>query len=197
MKQRQAALDEKDRLYITIINGIDFQLKMLDSLFNKETCNKEELKEKLNIFYIIGAYIKRRSNLVILTMDEKYIGSKEIEYCFRESVEALSESGIDTFFKRKCQGKVLSSSALMTYDIFQEILELSLNYLKAIFINLKIQENHIDLKLQIEINEKISIRDKLKNLNKMEKMGAKTREKWEDNTLYIELEIPGGGVIDE
>lgn len=144
LKERQTAVEEKQRVYDQVTEATLSQLQTLERLLADQGAAAEE---KLTWLSILGAYIKRRSNLVILGQDGLSLSAKELEYCFRESAEAVSESGIDCFFERRCQGQVANERVLAVYDLFQEILETALPTLTALLINLRIAEGAIQLKL--------------------------------------------------
>jgi hypothetical protein len=168
------------------------QLRVLESLLSENHEQKTTEKEKLMWLCILGAYIKRRSNLIILSEDCGTLFAKELEYSFRESTEAISECGIDCFFKRNSEGSVSIVYALLIYDIFQEIVELVLSTMGALFVNLEIVDENIKLNLQISCQEKTIAIDRLRNFNKLNRLGGYVEENWEEDTLYINIGIFGG-----
>ena len=192
LKERQAVVEEKDRLYNKVIKGVGTQLRVLESLLSENHEQKTTEKEKLMWLCILGAYIKRRSNLIILSEDCGTLFAKELEYSFRESTEAISECGIDCFFKRNSEGSVSIVYALLIYDIFQEIVELVLSTMGALFVNLEIVDENIKLNLQISCQEKTIAIDRLRNFNKLNRLGGYVEENWEEDTLYINIGIFGG-----
>lgn len=188
LKERQA-VEEKDRLYDKVIKGVGTQLQVLENFLSESHEQKTTEKEKLMWLCILGAYIKRRSNLIILSEDCGTLFAKELEYSFRESTEAISECGIDCFFKRNSEGSILTVYALLIYDIFQEIVELVLPTLEALFINLEIIDENIKLNLQISYQGKTVVVDKLRNFNKLNRLGGYIKENWEEDTLHISTGI--------
>ncbi len=194
LRERQVAVEEKDRLYNQVIKDLSGQLNFLSSLNIDNEDKDEGILEKLKYFYIIGAYIKRRSNLVILSLDHPIIYAKELEYSFRESVEALSESGIESFFSRKCEGAIESDHAFLIFDIYEEVIELVFKDASHIFINLKIKSAKADLKIQISTTKTLSVINDLINREKLQGLGGSINELYEDSTLFVNISLTKGGI---
>ncbi len=192
LKERQIAIEEKDRLYNQVVENVSNQIQILDNLLLEDYDNKDTVKEKLRWFCILGTYIKRRSNLTLIIEDSEKSFAKEFEYSLRESAEAISECGIECFFKRYCEGLVSTAYGLLVYDTFEEIIELILPSLEALFINLNIVNGNIKLDIQISCQDKIVLINRLRHFNYFKLYGGYIKESWEDETLYINIGIPKG-----
>lgn len=193
LKEHQIAVDEKSRLYDKLTREITPQINTLDRLLFTDSSQEIPLRKKLIWLYILGAYIKRRSNLIILCEDGHILLAKELEYCFRESAEAISESGFPCLFNSHCKGSISPKHALLGYDIFEEVIESVLHVLSSLLINLRISEGAIELRMQIDgYSKKLKIK-KLDNLPQLVKCNGTITETREDNELNIVLYLPKGG----
>lgn len=192
LKERQIAIEEKEKLYNKIMKDVGRQLDKLDKLLLKSE-DKISARNKLKVLCILGAYIKRRSNLIILSEDSQMLLAKELEYCFRESSEAISECGIQCLFKRRCEGSVATRHGLLIYDLFQEAIDIVNLDIDAIIINLKINQGDIDLKLEISTSREDVSTKGLKGLEDLQELGGCISEEYEDGRLHVIIKIPKRG----
>lgn len=190
IKEKKAKIQEKERLHNKVIEDVKYQLEMLSYTLSGE--NQISTKDKLMWASILGAYIKRRSNLIIISEESQELYAKEIEYSFREFKESIAEIGIDCYFNRKCQGKIPTENGILIYDIFEEIIERTLTLLKSLLINLNIAKGEIKLKMQLDHSGE-NITKALNNIEKLNKLNGTIVEKVEDETVNIIVIIPKGG----
>lgn len=122
----------------------------MDNILSKEVDDTGLLQEGLVEICIIGTYIKRQSNLLILKEDKSIFSAKELEYCLRESMEAISQGKITASLKATCKGSIKAVNAVLIYDLYEDIIETILPSLEALFINLNISKGLVKLKLQID-----------------------------------------------
>lgn len=193
LKECQVIIDEKNRIYDKVTKEAAPQLSMLNNLLMKKSPVAMPLREKLTWLTILGAYIKRRSNLIILSEDRNILYAKELEFCFRESIEAISECGIPSFFKRRCEGNLPTEYGFLVYDFFEEIIETTLPTLGSLLVNLNITSQFLELKLQLDC---ATISTAIKDLNKYAQLNQLCDISMEvtDGNLSIALHLPFGGV---
>lgn len=106
LKEQRAKTEEKNRLYDRIAEEVKPQLIKTDLLLQRiseEPENKESLLAKV---CVLGSYIKRRGNLMLLGEDADQIPAKELEYCIRESLENLRLGNTFTSLNAHCEGAV-------------------------------------------------------------------------------------------
>lgn len=198
LNERKIKIDEKIRLYNKIIKRIEPQLQLLYNILSKEAEDMALLQERLVEICIIGTYIKRQSNLLILKEDKSIFSAKELEYCLRESMEAISQGKITSSLKASCKGNIKAVNALLVYDLFEEIIEGLLPSLKALFVNLNISKGVVKLKLQIDGHREEQILEKLnkkelENIEQLAKKGGYIKVGEEDGSLAIAIELPKAG----
>ena len=199
LNERKIKIDEKIRLYNKIIKRIEPQLQLLDNILSKEAEDMDLLQERLVEICIIGTYIKRQSNLLILKEDKSIFSAKELEYCLRESMEAISQGKITSSLKASCKGNIKAVNALLVYDLFEEIIEGLLPSLKALFVNLNISKGVVKLKLQIDADREEQILEKLnkkelENIEQLAKKGGYIKVGEEDGSLAIAIELPKAAI---
>lgn len=198
LKERRIKIDEKIRLQDKITKKIEPQLKQLNHILSDNMEDATRLQERLVRICVLGTYIKRRSNLLILSEDNNIFPAEELEYCLRESLEAILQGEIDCSLKANCKGRVKAEYAILTYDLFEEITEALLPCVNALFINLNISKGNIKMKLQINCDKENRLADILeiknfKNIDKLANSGGYMAGTVEDDSLAIALELPGTG----
>lgn len=149
LKENKIRLEEKNRLYDRIAQEVSEQISKVDFLLKQAEEKPETARIALAHICIICAYIKRRSNLLLLNEESNRISSKELEYCLRESLDNIALNGVFTSLDSKCDGNISVEYAVKIYDFFEEIVEYFTTDITAILIHLVGKDDYIKLRLQI------------------------------------------------
>ena len=155
VKEKRTKLDEKNRLYDRIAQEVSEQLSKADFLLKQAEEKPETARIALAHICIICAYIKRRSNLLLLNEESNRISSKELEYCLRESLDNIALNGVFTSLDSKCDGNISVEYAVKIYDFFEEIVEYFTTDITAILVHLVGKDDYIKLRLQIGCENEI------------------------------------------
>lgn len=198
LKERKIMLEEHARLYDRISKAIAPQLNQVKKVLSEHNEKPILLEKKLQKITVLGTYIKRRSNLLILKEDKSMFSAKELEYCLRESLEAIHLNGIACSMNANCRGKVQANHLLLIYDLFEEIVEALLPSMNALFVNLNIVEGKIKIKLQTNIQKETETFYKLdvtnfKNTVHLIEHGGDMQIKDEDENIAFHIELPKVG----
>ena len=129
LKKREAHIMEQDRLYTIIQRDTAHQIRLLDHMIEQvETmAGDEERKQLLRKMLVIGAYLKRRSNLVFLADKSSTLDAKELALTLGESLDNLETCGISCGFQMDLKEPVLSDQMIAMYDFFEKVVERSLD----------------------------------------------------------------------
>ena len=129
VKAKEAHILEQDRLYTMIQNETRKQIDLMDQLISQVEKEIDEEKKicLLKKMLVIGAYLKRRSNLVFLTDKTPLLDPKEIWLTFGESIEKLEMYGVTCGLDVKVTSPVLGIHLMTMYDFLEEIIERSLD----------------------------------------------------------------------
>ena len=90
LREKQLHVAEKNRLYDGITIEVTRQLDQLEGLLHEPAENE---KKRMAHICVLSAYIKRRSNLRLLSENAEDLQIKELEYCLKESIECLRLQG--------------------------------------------------------------------------------------------------------
>lgn len=193
LRERTIKIDEKARLFDTITLTVAPQLERLNNIIN--------MKSNLFEILVLGTYIKRMSNLLILREDSQYLESKELKYSLQESLEVLAIGKIDAALISNCTGRVFADNLLLSYALFEGIIEMHMNSINSLFINLQIANGSLRVKIRlgtIKDDARIEL-DKAVNLQYIEQLtsaGGKIAigaDCDEQGSIMYEIELPRVG----
>jgi hypothetical protein len=156
LKEQRAKTDEKNRLYDRIAEEVEPQLIKIDAILQCITQEPENREKLLAKTCVLGSYIKRRGNLLLLGEDAKKISSRELEYCIRESLENLRLGGVFTSLNANCEGQIPLEYIVAAYDFYEVVTERLLDRITAMMVNLTCSRGSIRMNIQMGCTEEIA-----------------------------------------
>lgn len=170
VKKQAEHIREKNRLYNLFTTQVSKQIQEIQSIlrdFDKYDNNKKiYLLKKINI---IGVYIKRRCNLVLIMENEKSISLKELKYCLDESIENLKVCGAEGITIIKNNQLIATEDIIRCYDLFELLVEFLMIEISAIMVSTNEVDDGVLFSIQFETKNKIKsdfYDFKMKNLDK-------------------------------
>lgn len=167
-KVKTQRLKEQNRLYNLVHEQTKEHILLLNKLLNEfeQITDYEKQRSLLHQTIIIGAYLKRRNNLIFISEQKKTISINELHLCFKESFNNLELANVEcglTFDKTKF---ISSACAISIYDFFQDVIEESFDTIKAIYVVLTNDDQEWTCRIEIEaqsdfkklLNKNIQIR---------------------------------------
>lgn len=186
IKEKQAQADEKSLLYDKVAREVSTQLtKVLGLLSIAE--NEKATKKNLAQIAIIGTYIKRRGNLILLNNENEFVSASELASAFRESSDNLKLLGISSAFDVIVDGEIPLCDALKAYDLYEEIIEALLEDLSAVFVRLKVLHGGVKLTLELGTKTQISM-DRLGFIAVSDEVNVEL----DDEDIFVTLTLGGG-----
>ena len=186
IKEKQAQADEKSLLYDKVAREVSTQLtKVLGLLSIAE--NEKATKKNLAQIAIIGTYIKRRGNLILLNNENALVSASELASAFRESSDNLKLLGISSAFDVIVDGEIPLCDALKAYDLYEEIIEALLEDLSAVFVRLKVLHGGVKLTLELGAKTQISM-DRLGFIAVSDEVNVEL----DDEDIFVTLTLGGG-----
>ena len=149
LKENKAKTEEKSRLFTRLINEISPQLENAKKLIAEASENKENRNNLLARLSVIGAYIKRRGNLFIISEDKKLIKAKEVEFCINESFSCLGLLGVNASMVFSLQEEISTEAAVRIYDIFEYFTEELLGFIDALFVKIAENDNYFVMRIML------------------------------------------------
>ena len=147
LKENKAKTEEKNRLFNKLIYEISPKLLKAEELLTLASSDEKNKRMHLAKLAVIGAYIKRRGNLFIISEDRKNIRSREIEFCINESLANLRLLDIVPSFVFSLDEDISSVAALKIYDVFEFFIEELLDTATALFVKISEKEGFISMRM--------------------------------------------------
>ncbi len=158
LKENRAKTEEKNRLFNKLIYEISPKLLKAEELLALASSDEKNKRMHLAKLAVIGAYIKRRGNLFIISEDRKKIRSREIEFCINESLANLRLLDIVPSFVFCLDEDISSAAAVKIYDIFEFFTEELLDTVNAVFVKISEKESFISMRMMFGVK---SARDEI------------------------------------
>ena len=135
LKKREAHIMEQDRLYNIIQHDTTHQICLMDTMIKQaETADGDEKRKLLQKMLVIGAYLKRRSNLVFLADKSSMLDANELVLTIGESLDNLEVLGIFCGFRTELTEPVLAYQIIAMYDFFENVMERTLDRICSITV---------------------------------------------------------------
>ena len=156
LTEHTAKVDEQNRLYDRIAQEVAPQLIRAEELMKRVSSEPENARELMAKICVLGCYIKRRGNLLLLGEESKQIPAAELEHCIRESLENLRLGGVFTLLSSQCDGTLPVTFVVAIYDFYENVAERLLDKATAFLVNLKCQDGAMTMNMQIGCSEEIA-----------------------------------------
>ena len=192
MKKQSAKIDEQKKLYAKVETYTKDEINKLNNLLLLKTINEEDFINKMRFACVLAAYIKRRSNLILLSKKDKLMDVDELALSINESISYLSLTNIECFLDFNLKGKINSDILGKIYDFFEMCVVID-PYLQASFlIHLFQKEKNIIIRIEsdIEKNYLPLITNKL-----IKKFSSNVAIQHDEITTYFSLFLPSKGIL--
>lgn len=169
LKEKMAKLEEQNEIRSYIASRLSDKFNFLKIIMDNLPEDEEAFERTLKRACITSVYIKRYSNLFLLSKKDKNIAMAELGLAFTESLNYLSLSGVVTKINWQSEGTLDIDTALAIYEVFQRILEVNYHALKAVDVNL-VNDDEVVIKISADkvgtigmVNDEINLLEDLDN----------------------------------
>lgn len=192
IKKQSAKIDEQKKLYEKVETYTKDEINKLNNILQLKTINEEDFINKMRFACVLAAYIKRHSNLIILSKKDKLMDIDELELSINESISYLSLSNIECFLDCKLKGKINSDILGIIYDFFEMCVVID-PYLQASFlVHLYQKEKNIIIKIESDLNKNYL---PLITKNLINKFSSNVAIQHDEITTYFSLFLPSKGIL--
>lgn len=190
IRAERISFEERNRLYNRIATAVRTRAVKTNSLLTEamdSSISEDDLRGKIIYASVLGAYIKRMGNLMLLTDGKSSLSSAELGASLRESIEYLGLNGCSCFIYEKDRSELSSSAILLAYELFEDAIEDVWRRLHAISINLE-QKDVFEMTIEMDAAaEAISPAWKDREIRAT---GCGLSVKYEDETYFIRFMFP-------
>lgn len=188
LKEERASVDARNRVYDRIAGIVSGQITKIDEILNDTEAEYADRFKKIAVY---NAYIKRRSNMELLSQSEKTFSVSEIVTAIAESAEYLKLNDIEVVFSSFAKGNVPADVAILTYEFFEEIAEIIFEEAKMMSVILTNRDEVLSLRVVIDF-VKLPFSEKWKE-QEVRSCGGKISITKEEEDTIIALSFEKGG----
>jgi len=144
-KEQIESIEKQNEIYDYIVGELEDKTNQILRMRD----NGSPVNETL----ILAAYMKRKANLVILSMQENILDVRELGLCINESFSYLSLNGCTCNCTVDGTNSYPAEWIIQSYDIFELILENSYEGLEAFLCYIKAEDMGLYFRFQLEHSE--------------------------------------------
>lgn len=138
--KRIRALVEKNRLHDELHRQTAKQINLLNDWLTRlsETEDADEKRELLRRIVVVGAYLKRRNNLVLVSEQDGLIKEEELNLSIKEMMKNLQIAGVSCAASVQFEKDIPSDVVMQLFDFYEYVVENAfdgLTYLLARFFS--------------------------------------------------------------
>lgn len=149
---------EKNRLYDRLQAQTSHQIELLDQLLTQYEAEPDpEIRRSLLAkAAVIGAYIKRRGNLMFIGEKSDVTDTAELSACLDESFANLELMGVECAIDVPGKNSIYFRDAIRVYDFFEAVTEEAMDDLRFVWLKARSLEDAVIFYLQAESKTELS-----------------------------------------
>lgn len=149
---------EKNRLYDRLQAQTAHQIELLDQLLTQyEAQSDPDIRRSLLAkAAVIGAYIKRRGNLMFIGEKSDVTDTAELTACLDESFANLELMGVECAIDIPDKNSIYTRDAIRVYDFFEAVTEEAMDDLQFVWLKARGLEDAVIFYLQAESKTDLS-----------------------------------------
>lgn len=157
-RQEVLSLREKNRLYDLIGCHMRPQVEMLDTLLNEyEITSGENARRRLLAkICVIGAYVKRSGNLLLIRESGEKMPVSELARAIEESLQNLELSDAECGFSCTADVDIPTDIAVEAYAFFEHIIEAVIGCVDYLWVSLRTRNQELILHMELETEAELS-----------------------------------------
>ncbi len=167
MDKRIRTLVEKNRLHDELHRQTAHQILLLNDWLTKlmETDDAKEKRELLRRIVVVGAYLKRRNNLILVSEQDGFIEEEELSLSIGEMMKNLQLAGVHCAASVQFDMDIPSKIVLQLFDFYEYVVENAFDGLTDLLARFFSRDNCVyccvdavcSLDLTVLANESVSV----------------------------------------
>lgn len=198
VRQQRLRVDEQNSLYDLTVREILPQVEKIKQCLALAPQVDEPKKYKLlwNI-NVLGAYIKRRVNLILMAVGQENVTVGDLARCLKESFETLESGGVATALSIDTTCDITPKRAVLLYDFFEAVVESALSRLHSLSVIVSDRGKVFIMSIEIKSAvEQVSLLDENWKKEELASSGGHILCKAMDEGIFsIEMHLPKGGGV--
>ena len=134
IEKKHQRIAAKNHLYDITFSNVSGKLKYMDALIERAGSEEDaiELRKLLMKIDLCGVFVKRKSNLLLLSEQAISDFTDELRLCFRESFDNLNDAGLPSSFVFNNISNLDYPMADLIYETFEEAIEAYIDYIAGV-----------------------------------------------------------------
>jgi len=134
MNKKIRALVEKNRLHDELHRQTAHQIELLNDWLKKltETDEPTEKRELLRRTVVVGAYIKRRNNLILVNEQDGIIKEEELNLSIKEMMKNLQLAGVNCASSVQLEKDLPADVVMRLFDFYEYVVEKAFDGLESL-----------------------------------------------------------------
>ena len=122
-KKQDAYLQSRHRIYHEIAAELYPCQKKITQILNEAVPGAEDFKQKIAFVSVLNAYVKRKTNLLLLAAENETLSTNELFLALQESANYLTLAGLQTTVAKPEEKLMPAAVILSLYDAFEALAE--------------------------------------------------------------------------
>lgn len=136
-REKDAYLRSRHRIYHEIAQELYPCQKRISRLLEGAKPGREDFRQRIALACVLNAYVKRKTNLLLLASEQERVSAGELALALQESARYLSLAGLQTTVAAPEERAYAPELAVGLYDAFQVLTEQLLDRAPALMVSWK------------------------------------------------------------
>ena len=122
-KKKDAYLRSRHHIYHEIAQELYPCQKKIGQILDQAEPGSEDFRDKIALVCVLNAYVKRKTNLLLLAAENKMLNAQELTLSLEESANYLTIAGLPATVQSSEDGLYPAEQILSVYDAFEMLSE--------------------------------------------------------------------------
>lgn len=199
LSEKRSRIAEQARLYNGISEDVAPQLEALSGILSSPPEDEPAFQKRMKEAAILQVYIKRRSNLLLLSSEKAFLSAMELWVSVKESLSyiALADRAAYGEYEGDCGIETEAEKILFLYRAFEEITEAAMPGLSAVFLRLGFYRDAFVMRIELATPSALLPGDyepeKRRQLNAEFSIETENNNLGQTENAYVYVRMPVGG----
>lgn len=184
IREERIRYETQNRLYDSIARRVHTQAETIEMLLCSDGKSEETFRNDLKLAAVMGAYVKRVGNLMLLVGENGMISSAELSLSIRESLEYVSLVGKTCDVSETNVCLIPLPLAVYAYMLLERVLERRWKKFQTVAVTLRAAPRFT---MEILLDDACLLTDEELHMDTDDRLRSRVRQWCEDDTLHIEL----------
>lgn len=150
LKKEHASIKKQIEIYEFIDSSLEDKILALERSLDTLSDDEDDFNQGMTLATMINVYIKRFSNMLLLSQKSKTASVMELRLAIGESLRYLTIFDVMTDLSWAAKGDMSLDNMLLLYKTFEEVIEGNINSMSAALVTVKLEGKEMILSMAIE-----------------------------------------------